>query len=252
MKIYTKTGDFGDTSLFGGQRLPKHHIRIDAYGTVDETNAFLGLAATRCSLPDLTAVITRVQAELFEVGADLATPLDAKTAYVVRIEEDRIQRLEAEIDAWENDLPPLQNFILPGGSETGAALHIARTVCRRAERAVAALAAEEAINELTLRYLNRLSDWLFVLARVVNHRLGQAETPWRPANARGEDEHLNGDPHAASHPRRSLEPGVRLDQQRWPAQARPRRRGRHARLCPQVRGGRRPVGHRRTHPRSRL
>lgn len=180
MKIYTKTGDLGETSLFGGRRLPKHHIRIEAYGTVDEMNAVLGLAVAHCPLPDLRASLERVQAELFELGADLATPLDAQTSHIVRVHEANVQWLEGEIDAWEATLPPLQNFILPGGSETGALLHIARTVCRRAERAVTALAEVEPVNEQTLRYLNRLSDWLFVLARVVNHRQGVTETQWLP------------------------------------------------------------------------
>ncbi len=180
MKIYTRTGDLGTTGLFGGGRVPKHHLRVAAYGAVDETNSFLGLAASQCPDPDLRQRIERIQAELFEVGADLATPLDAKTSYVVRVNPAKIERLEQEIDAWEGELPPLQTFILPGGSAAGAILHIARTVCRRAERAVAALADAETIQPDAQRYLNRLSDWLFVLARVVNHRLGQAETPWKP------------------------------------------------------------------------
>lgn len=180
MKIYTKTGDLGTTGLFGGGRVPKHHLRVAAYGAVDETNSFLGLAAAYCPDPDLRQRIERVQGELFEVGADLATPLDAKTSYVVRVNPAKIESLEQEIDAWEEELPPLQNFILPGGSLTGATLHIARTVCRRAERAVAALAETEAIQPDTQRYLNRLSDWLFVLARVINHRQSQTETPWKP------------------------------------------------------------------------
>lgn len=180
MKIYTKTGDLGTTGLFGGGRVPKHHLRVAAYGEVDETNSFLGLAAAQCPDPDLRQRLERIQAEMFEVGADLATPLDAKTSYVVRVSPAKIERLEQEIDAWEEELPPLQNFILPGGAAVGATLHIARTVCRRAERAVAALAETEGIQPEAQRYLNRLSDWLFVVARVVNHRLGQTETPWTP------------------------------------------------------------------------
>jgi len=180
MKIYTKTGDLGTTTLFGGGRVPKYHRRVAAYGAVDETNAVLGLAVALCTDPELRQKLERVQAELFEVGADLATPLDAKTSYVVRVQEASIARLEQEIDAWEEELPPLQNFILPGGSPLGATLHMARTVCRRAERDVAALAAQEPLQPTTQRYLNRLSDWLFVLARLVNHRQGQIETPWKP------------------------------------------------------------------------
>jgi len=178
MKIYTKTGDLGETGLFGGHRVPKHHLRIEAYGTVDETNAVLGLAASRCSDPELSDAILRVQSELFSVGSDLATPLDVQSAHIVRVDESSVQRLENEIDAWEETLPALKNFILPGGNESAATLHVARTICRRAERAVTALAEQEAINPITQRYLNRLSDWLFVLARTVNHRAGSEETDW--------------------------------------------------------------------------
>jgi cob(I)alamin adenosyltransferase len=178
MKIYTKTGDLGETGLFGGRRVPKHHLRIEAYGTVDETNAVLGLAASRCSDPELSDAILRVQSELFSVGSDLATPLDVQSAHIVRVDESSVQRLENEIDAWEETLPALKNFILPGGNESAATLHVARTICRRAERAVTALAEQEAINPITQRYLNRLSDWLFVLARTVNHRAGSEETDW--------------------------------------------------------------------------
>ncbi len=180
MKIYTKSGDLGETSLFGGRRVPKHHLRIEAYGTVDELNSILGLVASQFAEPDLQELVERVQTELFEVGADLATPIDAKTSHVVRVNAHNIARLEQEIDAWQESLPQLQSFILPGGSVTGATLHIARTVCRRAERAITALADEEEIHPDALRYLNRLSDWLFVLARVVNQRQGKTETPWIP------------------------------------------------------------------------
>ncbi len=178
MKIYTKTGDLGDTGLFGGRRVPKHNLRIEAYGTVDETNAVLGLAVSRCTDPELLNTIHRVQSELFSVGADLATPLDVQSSYIVRVNADDIQRLESEIDAWEVMLPELKNFILPGGVDVAATLHVARTVCRRAERAITALAEQESINPDAQRYLNRLSDWLFVLARLVNHQQGATETPW--------------------------------------------------------------------------
>ena len=180
MKIYTKTGDAGDTSLFGGKRVAKDDLRIEAYGAVDELNAFLGLAARHCTSPDITSRLLRVQGELFQVGADLATPLDAKTSYITRLETAPIQRLEAEIDEWDEILPPLTSFILPGGSQPGAELHIARTVCRRAERRVVGLARAEAVNDHVVTYLNRLSDWLFVLARLVNHRQNAPETPWKP------------------------------------------------------------------------
>jgi len=180
MKIYTKTGDAGETALFGGQRVAKDALRIEAYGTVDELNACLGLAVRHCASPDLKSRLQRVQGELFQVGADLATPLDAKTSTITRLDELPAQRLEAEIDEWEALLPPLTSFILPGGSQPGAELHIARTICRRAERRVVSLARAESINEKTIIYLNRLSDWLFVLARMVNHRQNVSEAPWKP------------------------------------------------------------------------
>ena len=179
MKIYTKTGDAGHTSLFGGDRVSKDHLRIEAYGTVDELNAFLGLAVHHCISPDLTARLERVQGELFQVGADLATPAQAKTSYITRLDEVPIQRLEKEMDEWETLLPPLTQFILPGGSQAGAVLHIARTVCRRAERRAVALSQREEINPHVIIYLNRLSDWLFMLARLANHRQNMPETPWQ-------------------------------------------------------------------------
>ena len=179
MKIYTKRGDSGDTSLFGGRRVSKDDLRIEAYGTVDELNAFLGAVASQCQDATLQQALQRVQGQLFGVGADLATPLDARTSYISRIDAGPSQQLEKEIDAWEQQLPPLTHFILPGGSAAGAALHIARTICRRAERRVVALARTEAVNEQVLIYLNRLSDWLFVLARTVNHRQNIPEAPWQ-------------------------------------------------------------------------
>ncbi len=180
MKIYTKTGDTGETALFGGQRVAKDALRIEAYGAVDELNAFLGLAVHHCTSPDIQSRLQRVQGELFQVGADLATPLDAKTSYISRLDADPARRLESEIDEWQELLPPLTSFILPGGSQPSAALHIARTICRRAERRTVSLARAEPINEAVIVYLNRLSDWLFVLARLVNHRHNVPETPWRP------------------------------------------------------------------------
>ncbi|GIV62566.1 MAG: ATP--cob(I)alamin adenosyltransferase [Rhodothermaceae bacterium] len=184
MKIYTRTGDTGETALFGGGRVPKHHLRIEAYGTVDETNSTLGLA--RALLQDqpghdrLDPVLARVQAELFELGADLATPTDARPV-VPRMTESHIAALEADIDRFEADLPPLQHFILPSGTRPAAVLHVARTVCRRAERCTVALAAHEPVNPRTITYLNRLSDLLFVVARWVNHSAGYPETTWHPA-----------------------------------------------------------------------
>ncbi len=180
MKIYTKTGDAGETSLFGGRRVAKDALRIEAYGAVDELNAFLGLAVRHCTSSDITSRLLRVQRELFLVGADLATPLEVKSAAITRLDAELARRLEGEIDEWEAILPPLTRFILPGGSQPGAELHIARTVCRRAERRAVSLARAEPINEAVILYLNRLSDWLFVLARTVNHRQNAPETPWRP------------------------------------------------------------------------
>jgi len=180
MKIYTKTGDAGETALFGGQRVPKDALRIEAYGTVDELNAFLGQTITQCTSPDIRSRLLRVQGELFQVGADLATPLAVKTSYISRLNAEPIQSLEADIDEWEAILPPLTSFILPGGSQSGAHLHIARTICRRAERRAVSFARADAINNNVLIYLNRLSDWLFVLARMVNYRQNITEAPWKP------------------------------------------------------------------------
>ncbi|MEZ4698926.1 MAG: cob(I)yrinic acid a,c-diamide adenosyltransferase [Rhodothermales bacterium] len=183
MKIYTRTGDDGTTGLFGGGRVPKHHLRIESYGSVDETNSVLGLARAHADgHPDagrLSDLLRNAQEDLFIVGADLATPLEAR-AMVPRTTADQIARLEAEIDALEADLPELRHFILPGGHALGATLHIARTVARRAERCVVALAEAEPVNEFAPVYLNRLSDFLFVLARWSNHRDGSGETPWIP------------------------------------------------------------------------
>ena len=177
MKIYTKTGDSGETSLYGGQRVRKDVVRVETYGTVDECNAVLGVALTLLTDGAAKAIVTRIQGELFEVGADLATP-QARGEVVPRVRPEATARLETEIDAFEEELPPLRHFILPGGSPGGAALHQARAVCRRAERCLVTLEQTEEINPEVTRYLNRLSDHLFVLARLVNHRAGAAEMPW--------------------------------------------------------------------------
>ena len=182
MKIYTRTGDNGTTGLFGGDRVEKNHPRIDAYGTVDETNAYLGLIRTLMNdqpgAARLEPLLARLQEELFVLGADLATPPAAR-AVVPRIEATHVTRLEEAIDTFEADLPPLQHFILPGGTRAAATLHVARTVCRRAERLTVAAAAEEAFSPHTTIYLNRLSDLLFVLARWVNHQAGIDEAEWK-------------------------------------------------------------------------
>lgn len=178
MKIYTRTGDDGTTGLFSGGRVPKHHLRVESYGTIDELNSVLGIArALQLSNP-ADARVERVQHKLFHLGADLATPLDAPTSYVVRMEASTIIWLESEIDAMTDDLPPLRVFILPGGTPGAAQLHVARTVCRRAERLVMLLTEAEPIGEYVLPYLNRLSDFLFTLARWENHQAGESESKW--------------------------------------------------------------------------
>lgn len=177
MRIYTRTGDAGDTGLIGGERVRKDSPRVDAYGTVDELNAHLGLARALIRHADLDVVLGRVQRELFGLGADLATPSHGGNT-PPHITSGLVTALEVDIDRLDAALAPLTHFILPGGSPGGAALHVARCVCRRAERRVASLAAEEAVNPEALRYLNRLSDLLFVLARTANARDGIPEEAW--------------------------------------------------------------------------
>jgi cob(I)alamin adenosyltransferase len=177
MKIYTKTGDTGETSLYGGQRVSKDDLRVSTYGTVDECNAVLGVALADIDDAEIAAVVARLQSELFLLGADLATPI-SRGDIVPRITPELTQALETEIDRFEEELPPLRNFILPGGNRGGASLHQARVVCRRAERHLVTLANQEEINDEALRYLNRLSDHLFVLARLTNHRVGTPEPVW--------------------------------------------------------------------------
>jgi cob(I)alamin adenosyltransferase len=183
VKIYTRTGDDGTTGLFGGGRVSKHHLRIEAYGTVDETNSFIGLAiayaANHPGAKKLVEVLTRIQEDLFTLGADLATPLDVRIS-VPRTTPEQVAQIEARIDEFDAEVPPLKHFILPGGQPVGAALHVARTVCRRAERLVVALAEQETVNPPSAIYLNRLSDFLFVLARWANHLDGSGESPWVP------------------------------------------------------------------------
>ena len=179
MKIYTRTGDSGETGLFAGGRISKAHVRLHAYGTVDELNTILGLALAAGMEDDMREAVERVQADLFSVGSELATPLDAEAKWVVRVSEKLILRLEGEIDAWQEELPPLKLFILPGGCMAGAFLHQARTVCRRAERWLVTLRELEPINGDALRYINRLSDWLFVAARTVNLQADEPESVWQ-------------------------------------------------------------------------
>ncbi len=179
MKIYTKKGDTGETSLFGGQRVRKDHVRIEAYGTVDELNSILGTVISHQPVQKLTEHLVEIQKELFVIGADLATPQE-KQSKVVRIKEEPIQQLELLIDELDGVLPKLTSFILPSGSLAATQLHVARTVCRRAERCVLTAMEYEPINPLILQYLNRLSDLLFVMARFENHQKNIEETRWLP------------------------------------------------------------------------
>ena len=180
MKIYTKTGDEGTTALYGGTRVPKDTLRVTAYGTVDEANACLGLARSYGVDAALDGELETLQNALFDLGADLATPQDSKyRKNLTPLNEQDVAQLEALIDRYEEDLAPLENFILPGGHEAAAALHLARAVTRRAEREVVALAREEEVNPQVAIYLNRLSDLLFVVARVVNMKTGVSELRWQ-------------------------------------------------------------------------
>jgi cob(I)alamin adenosyltransferase len=182
VKIYTKTGDGGDTGLFGGPRVRKSDPRVEAYGDVDELNAAIGVVRALVEDPELDGELARVQAELFCVGAELATPHGAKARSAIPpVDPAWTVRLERAIDAWAAELPPLTRFVLPGGTRTAAALHVARTVCRRAERRAVALAADVEIDPQVLSYLNRLSDLLFVGARLANRRARREEPTWDPS-----------------------------------------------------------------------
>jgi cob(I)alamin adenosyltransferase len=185
MKIYTRTGDRGDTGLFGGGRVPKDDARVEAYGAVDELNAVLGVAIARLREDDEQQTADRletVQADLFSLGAHLATPAaedgGRATAHVPDLPEGRVGEMEGWIDEAEAELEPLKVFILPGGGESAARLHHARTVCRRAERRVITLARDARLDDLVVVYLNRLSDLLFTLARLANRRAGTDDVPW--------------------------------------------------------------------------
>jgi cob(I)alamin adenosyltransferase len=179
MKIYTKTGDKGDTALFGGQRVPKDALRVEAYGTVDELNSVLGIVLADYNESDIEMVLRPVQMKLFALGAELATPDPQKTSGIPRIGKEETAHMESLIDSLGANLPPLRNFILPGGTPAAARIHFARTVCRRAERAVVRLSHKEPVSDETIAYLNRLSDLLFVLARYVNAKAGVQEVPWK-------------------------------------------------------------------------
>lgn len=185
-RVYTKSGDRGETSLIGGERVSKAAPRIDCYGTVDELNATLGLV--RSALENspagetLLPIISRVQNELFNLGAQLATPDPERRAQMPAVETRHVEALEAEIDTLNDELPELTSFVLPGGGWSSAYFHLARTVCRRAERLVVAVAASEDVGETSLLYLNRLSDALFVMGRWAAKSDGRAEPLWQPEN----------------------------------------------------------------------
>ncbi len=182
MKVYTRRGDAGETDLFGGARVPKDHLRVEAYGAVDELNAALGVAAAASPSADVRALVESLQGRLFDLGAHLAAPdpeRRAKSQLPGPREED-VDALERRIDGLETELAPLRRFVLPGGSPAAAAFHVARTVCRRAERRAVALGRAEALDPLVVRFLNRLSDLLFVLARVENRRAGHSDVEWTP------------------------------------------------------------------------
>ena len=181
MKIYTKTGDKGDTGLFGGGRVPKDHPRVEAYGEIDELNAVLGAARSIEIMPRIDEILVPIQRDLFSLGALLATPHPEKVQQQLakaRLDDARIAELERAIDDGEAELEPLEAFIVPGGTPQASALHVARTVCRRAERRVIALASEVDVPPIIITYLNRLSDLLFVLSRVANRRAGAGEVTW--------------------------------------------------------------------------
>jgi cob(I)alamin adenosyltransferase len=178
VKIYTRTGDKGETSLFGGKRLPKDAPRIESYGTVDELNSVIGICRSLNNQSEIDSVLENIQQDLFILGTELATPEDSKKSPIRLISEEDIFRIEKLIDAFETRLSPLKNFILPGGDQCAAMLHYARTVCRRAERSLVNLDRQESIRPITITYLNRLSDLLFVIARLSNSLSKTPEIKW--------------------------------------------------------------------------
>ena len=181
MRIYTRTGDDGSTGLFGGSRIGKDELRIEAYGTIDELNAWIGKVASHDASEPWRGKLQAIQGELFTLGSHLATTDANMAKKLPPLDEDGAGTLEAWMDTMESDLPPLTHFVLPGGHPAAADAHVARTVCRRAERRCVALSREEEITPLGLRYLNRLSDALFMLGRWLTHATGNAEIPWVPS-----------------------------------------------------------------------
>lgn len=181
MKIYTKTGDQGSTALFGGKRISKADLRIEAYGTIDELNSWLGLVRDQPINAGRNEFITGIQNNLFVIGSMLAAEPGNKKIRIPLLQDLAVKDLEEAIDRMDESLPPMRSFVLPGGSQSVSFCHVARTVCRRAERRVVALYQHEEADPLVLTYLNRLSDYLFMLARTMAHELNVAETPWKPA-----------------------------------------------------------------------
>lgn len=180
-RIYTKTGDKGETGLFGGGRVPKDDARVEAYGEVDELNAVIGLAKSQNAPPDVDALLAKIQEQLFTVGAVLATPKGTKaSAFIPPLDPGWATEMETAMDRFEEELPPLTHFVMPGGTQAASGLHLARTVCRRAERKVVGLHREELVDADVVVYLNRLSDLLFTLARVANLRAGVKDVLWIP------------------------------------------------------------------------
>jgi cob(I)alamin adenosyltransferase len=178
IKLYTRQGDDGSTGLFGGRRVPKDSPRVETFGTVDELNSALGLARAACGFEQINRVLDRLQSELFDLGANLCTPSDASRKHIPPITPAHIEWLESTIDELCAPLPPMRHFVLPGGCELAARLHLARCVCRRAERLVVSLSKLETLDALVIIYLNRLSDLLFAAARRANQLAGVEDVPW--------------------------------------------------------------------------
>ena len=180
MKIYTKTGDKGQTSLIGGTRVPKHHIRIEAYGTVDELNSWTGLLRDMVNNDHMQKILIEVQDRLFTIGSLLAADPGKSKMKLPELKEEDVKLLENEIDEMDKVLPPMKSFVLPGGDEIVSHCHIARCICRRAERCVIHLTETSPVDEIIIHYLNRLSDYLFTLSRKLSMDLGAKEIPWEP------------------------------------------------------------------------
>ncbi len=180
MKVYTKTGDSGETSLFGGTRVKKNHLRLESYGSLDELNSFIGLLADSITEAETISLLRNVQARIFDLGADLANEKKEKASKVPTIKERHIAELETAIDKMEEGLPAMKHFILPGGTVASSYAHVARTVCRRCERLIVSLGEETDISPMAQKYINRLSDYLFVLARHILKTSGKPEISWVP------------------------------------------------------------------------